>query len=390
MSAARLSRPTGGAGAAAQDARKTPPGGVVGVIGGGQLGRMLAIAASRLGLKTHIYAPGATPPAAAVASRLTKGSDDYQRGVADFAKSCDVVTYEFENVPIAAVTEAARHAPLRPGTRALEVSQDRLSEKTWLRSVGVETAEFREISDPADLKDAVIAFGGSCFLKTRRFGYDGKGQARIACGGPDDAEREGRKAFDALQGRPAILEASAGFVREISVIAARGVDGEIAAYDPAENEHRDGVLHRSVVSDRIAPETARRAQEIAAKILDELDYVGVLGVEFFEMPKGRLLVNEIAPRVHNSGHWTLEACVISQFEQHIRAVCGWPLGSPRRHSDAVMTNLLGDDAADWRALAAKGDVALHLYDKGEPRPGRKMGHVTRLLRPVLRSGDGDL
>ncbi|MEM9724000.1 MAG: 5-(carboxyamino)imidazole ribonucleotide synthase [Pseudomonadota bacterium] len=382
----RRAEGAGGAPAAAALSPKpvaAAPGGVVGVLGGGQLGRMLALAAARLGLKTHVYATDATDPAIQVADRATRGSEDYHRGLSAFAKDCDVVTLEFENVPLSALDTAAQLAPVRPGRRALEVSQDRIAEKQWLRSVGVETTEFVAVEGLADLREAVIALGGSGFLKTRRMGYDGKGQARIRCSGPEEADAAARAAFETIGRRPAILEAAAAFTREISVIVARGVDGEIAAYDPAENEHRDGVLFRSTVDGRIPAEIADRAQAIAARIVDKLDYVGVMGVEFFEMPQGRLLVNEIAPRVHNSGHWTLEACTVSQFEQHIRAVCGWPLGAPTRHSDAVMTNLIGDDVLDWRSLAANPGAAIHLYGKTAPRPGRKMGHVTRLLGPRL-------
>lgn len=357
------------------------PGGVVGVLGAGQLGRMLALAAARLGLKTHVYSTDSGDPAVQVADRVTRGAPDYYRGLTAFAKECDVVTLEFENVPPAALDNAGRFAPVRPNRRALEVSQDRVEEKSWLQSIGVETTQFRVIEGLEDLRRGLIDIGGGGYLKTRRLGYDGKGQTRIASSNPQQIGEAARAAFETIGRQPAILEAPVAFDRELSVIVARGVGGEIAAYDPAENEHKGGVLARSTVDGRIPEDIAEKAKEIASRIVAELDYVGVMGVEFFEMFNGRLLVNEIAPRVHNSGHWTLEACVVSQFEQHIRAVCGWPLGSPERHSDAEMTNLIGADVEAWERLAAEPGAALHLYGKSEARPGRKMGHVTRLLGP---------
>ena len=380
MSAAEL-KPAQAKRPGPETTRAVAPGGVVGVLGAGQLGRMLAMAAAQLGLRTHVYATEEDEPANQVADRVTRGSPDYRQALTAFAESCDVVTLEFENVPVEALDMVARNAPTRPGRRALEVSQDRFDEKSWLRSIAVETTDFHAVDTAEDLQAALTAFGGVGFLKTRRLGYDGKGQVRLRCAEPAEIAKAAREAFEAIGRRPAILEAPAGFRREISVIVARGVAGEIAAYDPAENEHRDGILFRSTVDGRVSTEAAARAQSIAARIVEGLGYVGVMGVEFFEMPDGRLLVNEIAPRVHNSGHWTLEACMVSQFEQHIRAVCGWPLGSPARHSDAEMTNLIGQEAEDWATLAAQSGVALHLYGKAAARPGRKMGHATRLLGP---------
>ena len=340
---------------------------------------MLALAAARLGLKTHVYSTDSEDPAIQVAERVTRGGADFYRGLTAFAKDCDVVTLEFENVPPSALETASRLVPVRPNRHALEISQDRVDEKTWLRSIGVETTQFRVIDGLEDLRRGLIEIGGSGFLKTRRFGYDGKGQTKINCPSPEHAKDEARAAFEQIGRQPAILEASAAFTRELSVIVARGVNGDIAAYDPAVNTHKDGVLATSTVDGGVSADIAQKAQSIAAKIVEELDYVGVMGVEFFEMPLGRLLVNEIAPRVHNTGHWTLEACVVSQFEQHIRAVCGWPLGSPERHSNAVMTNLIGSDVDDWAELAGRPGDALHIYGKAGVRPGRKMGHVTRLL-----------
>lgn len=349
------------------------PGDVVGILGGGQLGRMLALAAARLGLKTRIYAPEGDAPAADVAAGRHIGRYDDAAELTAFAAECAVVTLEFENVPVEALEIIQRTRPVRPGLRALATAQDRLVEKQFLRDAGLDTVAFHAVETAADLAEALAETGGAGILKTRRLGYDGKGQVRIA--GPSEAPA----AIEALNGAPAILEAKAAFERELSVIVARGLDGSIAAYDPAENRHEDGILATSAVPGGLSPDVAAAARAQAARVADALDYVGVLGVEFFELAEGRLLVNEIAPRVHNSGHWTLEACVVSQFEQHIRAICGWPLGDPVRHSDAVMTNLIGEHAADWARLAADPGAALHLYGKAEIRPGRKMGHVTRLL-----------
>ena len=349
------------------------PGGTVGILGAGQLGRMLAIAAARMGLKARLYAPEADPPAADVA-RVMRGDWDDAAALRRFAASVDVVTLEFENVPVEAVETLAPLVPVRPGARALAVAQDRLDEKRFLNAAGVGTAGFAPVDDAESLRAALAQLGLPAILKTRRMGYDGKGQVRIDR--PDQAEA----AFAAMGGAPAILEAVAPFIREISVVAARGADGGFAAYDPAENVHRGGILRRSAVPASIDAETAARAQGMARAILDALDYVGVMGVELFHMPDGRLLANEIAPRVHNTGHWTIEACAVDQFAQHVRAVCLWPLGDPARHADAVMENLIGDEAADWPRLAAEPGAALHLYGKAEARPGRKMGHVTRLRR----------
>ncbi len=348
-----------------------PPGATVGILGAGQLGRMLAMAAARMGLRAHVYAPDAEAPAADVARHTRAGWDD-AAALAAFAAAVDVVTLEFENVPVAAVEALAARVPVRPGARALAVAQDRLAEKAFLNGIGVETAAFAAVEDAASLDRALAALGAPAILKTRRMGYDGKGQARIA--GPGDAPA----ALAAMGGRLAILEAVAPFVREISVVAARGLDGAVRAYDPGENRHEGGVLRRTTVPAAVDAETAARAADIAVRILTALDYVGVMGVELFHMPDGRLLANEVAPRVHNTGHWTLEACAVDQFAQHVRAVCGWPLGDPVRHADAVMDNLLGDAAGDWARLAAEPGAALHLYGKAQARPGRKMGHVTRL------------
>jgi 5-(carboxyamino)imidazole ribonucleotide synthase len=280
----------------------------------------------------------------------------------------DVVTYEWENVPVAAVDAVAELAPVRPGRRALEVAQDRLAEKDFLRGVGLVTAPYAAVDGPGELAAALARTGAPAILKTRRLGYDGKGQARIAAPGETEA------AWAAAGGVPTLLEGFVAFDREISVIAARGIDGAVATFDPGENLHRDGILHTTTVPARVSAALAQDAVLIAGRILNALDYVGVIGVEMFVTPEG-LVVNEIAPRVHNSGHWTMDACLIDQFEMHVRAICGWPLGDGARHSDAVMTNLIGDEV---EAAPAMTGAAVHLYGKAEARPGRKMGHVTRI------------
>ncbi|HSF93578.1 MAG TPA: 5-(carboxyamino)imidazole ribonucleotide synthase [Thermohalobaculum sp.] len=348
-----------------------PPGSTIGILGGGQLGRMLAIAAARLGLKCHIYEPGANPPAADVAAAVTTAGYGDAGALARFAEAVDVVTFEFENVPAEAAATLAAHAPVRPNPKALEIAQDRVTEKSFLADLGIPVAPWRAVGDLRDLKAALAEIGTPSILKTRRLGYDGKGQVRIKDACRADA------AWDEVAGAPAILEGFVAFQREISVICARGLGGEVVCFDPGENIHRDGILHTTTVPARIAASTRMDAVLMAGKILNALDYFGVMGVEMFQAADGRLLVNEIAPRVHNSGHWTIEACVIDQFQQHIRAVAGWPLGDGARHSDAVMTNLIGADAADWLALAGEG-AGLHLYGKAEIRAGRKMGHVTRI------------
>ncbi|MFZ5674563.1 MAG: 5-(carboxyamino)imidazole ribonucleotide synthase [Pseudomonadota bacterium] len=355
--------------------RPLPPNSVIGILGGGQLGRMLALAAARLGLKCHIFAPELDSPAFQVAASHTCAAYDDRDALEAFAAAVDVVTYEFENVPAETAAILGRRKPLAPGAEALATSQDRFVEKTFLTRIGLETAPFASVDDEAGLERAVARIGRPSILKTRRFGYDGKGQTTIR------AETALPAAWARIGARPAILEGFVAFEKEVSVIAARGWDGAIAVYDVPENRHANHILHQSIVPAAIAPETAAEAREIAARITAALDYVGVIGVElFFARGQGaeRLIVNEIAPRVHNSGHWTMDACAVSQFEQHIRAVAGWPLGSPERHSDVIMTNLLGEDAENWQNLAREPHSGLHLYGKAECRAGRKMGHINRL------------
>ncbi|MFN4171251.1 MAG: 5-(carboxyamino)imidazole ribonucleotide synthase, partial [Pseudorhodobacter sp.] len=313
-----------------------PTGSVIGILGGGQLGRMLSIAASRLGYRCHIYEPGANPPAADVAHRVTTAGYHDREALAAFAAAVDVVTYEFENIPTEAldILEAAR--PIRPCRPALAISQDRIAEKDFLNGLGLATAPFAAVESRADLGLALEKIGAPAILKTTRLGYDGKGQARIMA--PGDADT----AFEAMQGAAAVLEGFIEFSHEVSVIAARGLDGSVACFDPGENVHEGGILRTTTVPARLTPAQRSDAVLIAARILNALDYVGVMGVELFVTPGG-LLVNEIAPRVHNSGHWTQNGCAIDQFEQHIRAITGWPLGDGMRHSDVVMENLIGDD-----------------------------------------------
>jgi 5-(carboxyamino)imidazole ribonucleotide synthase len=347
-----------------------PPGGTIGILGGGQLGRMLAMAAARLGLKTHIYSDEANAPAFQVSDAHTQARYDDEAALARFAEACAAITFEFENIPESAVALLATRKPVNPCAAALAPTQDRLKEKQLAASLGLTTAPFFNIESASDAK-AFAQLGGSGILKTRRFGYDGKGQAKVS------SVEETERAFASFKGAPCILEGFVDFAFEASVIAARGRDGSFAAYDPPENHHADHILRRSTVPGRLTPAQGEEAKAIARKIMEALNYVGVMCVELFVQKDGALLVNEIAPRVHNSGHWTIDACLVSQFEQHIRAVAGWPLGSSARHSDAVMENLIGEDARDWQALAAKGG-ALHLYGKSEIRQGRKMGHITWL------------
>jgi 5-(carboxyamino)imidazole ribonucleotide synthase len=343
------------------------------MLGGGQLGRMMAMAAARLGYRTVVLDPDGHAPAALVsAGHVCAPFDDFS-ALDRLATQCAVVTYEWENVPVETVRHLASRVPVHPPVAALEAAQDRVREKTFLNSLGVPTAAFRVVNGDAELADALAAFSGEGILKTRRGGYDGKGQRRFrACENPAGA-------FAAMGGAPLVLEAVVPFEREVSVIAARGQDGAFAAYEPAENTHENGILRRSTVPASISPQTASAARDAARHILDALDYVGVIGVEFFALPDGGLLANEIAPRVHNSGHWTEAACAVSQFEQHVRAVCGLALGSTRRFADCAMENLLGDEVLSAPELLAEPDAVLHLYGKAEARPGRKMGHVTRLL-----------
>jgi 5-(carboxyamino)imidazole ribonucleotide synthase len=348
-----------------------PPGSTIGILGGGQLGRMLALAAARLGMKTHIYCPDPQSPAFDVTPRKTVAAYDDKQQLAEFANAVDVVTYEFENVPAATAEFLAERKPLRPGAKALEVSQDRLAEKAFLTINRIPVAPFAAITDLDRLDAELAEIGMPAVLKTTRLGYDGKGQQIIRNDG------DAGFAFETLKPKPLVLEAFVPFAKEISVVIARSANGEVAAFDPAENVHRDHILKTSTVPADIKPNTRRHAAEIAERIVNGLDYVGVCGVEFFVLADGKLLVNEIAPRVHNSGHWTEAVCITNQFEQHIRAICGWPLGDPSRLGNVVMENLIGDEAAAVPAILLQG-AQPNLYGKAEPRPGRKMGHINRI------------
>jgi len=348
-----------------------PTGATIGILGGGQLGRMLSVAASRLGLRTHVYEPGENPPAADVANSVTTARYDDTEALTAFARSVDLVTYEFENIPTEALDIIEAITPIHPNRRALGTSQDRLVEKAFLQDIGLTVAPFADITDAASLDAAIKTIGTPAILKTRRFGYDGKGQSRLKSA--DDAET----AITDMAGAPAVLEGFVNFTSEISIIAARNPQGEVACYDPGENVHRDGILHTTTVPATIPPRLRTDAVLLAAKILNTLDYVGVMGVELFVTPEG-LIVNEIAPRVHNSGHWTQNGCAVDQFEQHIRAIAGWPLGDGSRFADVVMENLIGDDVDKVPALAKEPNCAIHLYGKVETKQGRKMGHVNRI------------
>lgn len=351
-----------------------PVGATIGILGGGQLGRMLAVAASRLGLKTHIFEPGSAPPAGDVAHAVTMAAYTDAAALKAFAASVDVITYEFENIPTSALDILEALKPIHPNRNALATSQDRLTEKTFLRDLGLTTAPFAVVADAASLDAAIGTIGTPAILKTRTLGYDGKGQARLQS--PDDAP----SALDAMAGAPALLEGFVDFTHEVSVIAARNPDGAVACYDPGENLHADGILRTTTVPARLSASQRTDAVLLAGQILNALDYVGVMGVELFVTSRG-LVVNEIAPRVHNSGHWTQNGCTIDQFEQHIRAVAGWPLGDGTRHSNVTMENLIGDDM-DRVPEAATSNAAIHLYGKAEVKPGRKMGHINRITGPA--------
>ncbi len=353
-----------------------PPGSTIGILGSGQLGRMLALAAARLGFKCHIYSD-VVGSAFDVCDAHTVAPYDDQGALTAFAKSISVATYEFENIPVATVEFLSAVVPVRPGAKALACAQDRINEKTLARQLGAETAPFHEVGSRADLDRAIEAIGLPGVLKTRRFGYDGKGQAKILSCSDADA------AWAAMRDQPSILEGFVTFDREVSVISARSLDGAFRAFEVTENEHRNHILHRSVAPARIEAEAATEALETARRVATALDYVGVFAIEYFAVSidgREHVYVNEMAPRVHNSGHWTMDGAETSQFEQHIRAIAGWPLGSTRlKSTGAEMINLIGEDILTWEKIAAEPGAFLHHYGKTEVRPGRKMGHVNRLL-----------
>ena len=353
------------------------PHSVIGILGGGQLAKMLVQAAAELGFRAAIYSDDWGPALDVAGSHLIGPYENLAR-LDEFARAVDVVTYEFENVPVIAAEHLARRVPVRPGPQALRVAQDRSVEKDFISGLGIPIAPFAVIKSADDLAAATAVMSqwqSPAILKTARLGYDGKGQATIAT--PADLA----VAFTSLGSVPAVLERRIDFAFEISMLVVRSLDGVVACYDPPRNTHAGGILRTSLVPAGISANVEAQARSIAERIATELDYVGVLGVEMFylgETSPTPLLVNEIAPRVHNSGHWTMDACAVSQFENHIRAVAGWPLGATARHSNAEMRNLIGDDVEAWPSLAADRDLCLHLYGKREARPGRKMGHVTRL------------
>jgi 5-(carboxyamino)imidazole ribonucleotide synthase len=348
------------------------PGAAIGILGGGQLGRMLSIAAAQLGFDVAIFTDEPDSPAARVSARTIIGNYLDHAALADFARRVDVVTTEFENVP-AETAQALIDAGARvaPNPHALAVAQDRFDEKSYFASAGIATPPFRAIASQTDLDAAIAEIGAPAILKTRRLGYDGRGQIRIK------TEADAGGAYEKL-GAPGVLEGFCAFEREVSIIAARGADGAIAFYDLNENEHAGGILSRTTLPARVSADVENEAQDAARRVLEAFDYVGVLTIEFFVMADGSLIANEMAPRVHNSGHWTIEGALTSQFEQHIRAVAGWPLGPTTRVAAIEMLNLIGGDTADWPALAADPDARLHLYGKRSARTGRKMGHVTKL------------
>jgi len=353
-----------------------PPGSTIGIVGGGQLGRMAALAAARLGYRVHVFTPEADSPAAQVAARTTQAAYDDRAALESFADAVDVVTFEFENIPADSVRLLADRVPVRPGWSVLEVAQDRIAEKTFFNRIGIATAPWRPVGSAAELDAALAAIGRPAVLKTARFGYDGKGQVKI---GPGTDAAGAWAALGLGEHAPggAILEGFIAFEGEASVIVARGVDGAWQAFEPCWNTHRDHILHTTTIPAPIDSATAHAAIEIARRSAEALGVVGLLAVELFLTPDG-LLANEMAPRPHNSGHWTMDACLTDQFEQFVRAVCGLPLGSPERHSDVVMTNLIGADSDLWLDILSEPAARLHLYGKADSRPGRKMGHVNRL------------
>nr|WP_249792729.1 5-(carboxyamino)imidazole ribonucleotide synthase [Bradyrhizobium sp. BRP22] len=367
---------SGGIGVTASTNVKLKPGDTIGILGGGQLGRMLAMAAARLGLRCQVFSPDPDSPAFDVVQHATCAEFADVEALELFANDVDVITYEFENVPSGTALVLAARRPVLPSQKILETTQDRLIEKDFITRLGIGTADYADVSSVETLHAAIARIGLPAVIKTRRFGYDGKGQAMIREG--DDIDQ----IWEDLGTKSAILEAYVPFEREISVIAARSSDGQVECFDVTENEHRDHILKISRAPAAIPAELAAEARSMAERIAHALNYVGVLGVEMFVVA-GKdgptVLVNEIAPRVHNSGHWTLDGASISQFEQHIRAIAGWPLGKPIRHGAVTMTNLIGDDILGYEEWLTVPGATVHLYGKGPPRPGRKMGHVTEVV-----------
>ena len=354
-------------------ATKLAPGATIGILGGGQLGRMTALAAARLGFRCHVFATEGDSPAAQVCGAATVAEFSDRAALERFAAAVDIATFEFENIPAEAVRWVSAVRPVLPRPEILEIAQDRLREKDFLRSIDVDTAAYREVADAAALLRAMRDFGYPAVLKSVRMGYDGKGQVTLT---PDTKAEE---AWRRMGGEIGILESFVDFACEISVIVARGRNGAWATYPPVENQHTSHILDTTIAPADLPVETLSKAETIARHIAERLGLVGVLAVEMFVTKAGALLVNELAPRPHNSGHWTIDACMTSQFEQLVRAICGLPLGSTERHADAVMQNLIGRGVERWRGAVADPKAKLHLYGKSRVRPGRKMGHITRLL-----------
>ena len=356
-----------------------PPGSAIGILGGGQLGRMAALAAAQLGYRIHIYTPKDDDPALQVCDGRHIAAYEDEEALAAFAAAVDVVTYEFENVPSKTADFLAERVCVRPDPKVLRTCQNRLREKDFLASVDVPTTRYAEVSGPEGVARALRDLGSPCVLKTAEGGYDGKGQTMVKTG--DDFEGAWKRIIGAGvgdSGGPAILEAFVDFSAEISVVAARSAEGQVTNYIPVENHHRNHILDQTIAPARVTTHVADKAEAIARHIAEGFRLVGVIGIEMFVTAEGQVLVNEMAPRPHNSGHWTIDACVTSQFEQFVRAVAGLPMGATERHSDAVMRNLLGDECESWAEILSDPAARLHLYGKSEARPGRKMGHVTRL------------
>ena len=348
-------------------------GSTIGILGGGQLGQMLSMAAARLGFKTHIFEPSENPPASNVSSKFTRAEYDDYDALKQFASSVDVVTYEFENIPTAALDIIETQSEIFPNRETLKISQDRLIEKEFINKLGFKTASFCEVNSIEELIHAINQIGAPSILKTRRFGYDGKGQVKVQ---PSSKPEE---IWKNLGEKALILEGFINFSSEFSVIGSRSKDGQISCFDPGENVHKDGILRTTTVPAHLTNQQKTEAVLITAKILETLKYVGVIGIEFF-LEKNSLVINEFAPRVHNSGHWTQNGCTVDQFEQHIRAITGWKLGNAERHSDVIMENLIGDEIYKTNQLVEDGSIALHLYGKADVNPGRKMGHFNRIKK----------
>lgn len=360
--------------------RKTPiiPYKTLGILGGGQLGRMSAMAAARLGIKTHIYCPESDPPAGQVAARTFQADYNDKKALKDFAKSVDVISYEFENIPVETITYLQKLKPVYPDERLLRIAQHRPSEKQFLNDIGIPTARWAVATTSDKVTKTLEEWKiTSCILKTTRFGYDGKGQAKFKNG--DDLQ----KVWRSLKSHEIIIEEIVDFACEISCIVSRDRQGKIEIFDPVRNEHKNHILSKTFAPAGIAPAILTKARKYVSSLAKEIDLVGVLTLELFVTKTGKILANEIAPRTHNSGHWTIDACAVSQFEQHVRTVCGLPAGSAKRHSDAVMLNLIGDEVEIIPEYLGKPNACVHLYGKEDVREGRKMGHIT-LLKPLTK------